>query len=367
MASARARSKIRHAMRGARERAQPRARPRDPRARPAQGGLVAPAPARERRPRRDRAGRGDGADRRAVRAGGLRQARRRATWCGGCAASRRRSRSPEAPRRRGLFRREPRRSTSGIRVSGQADVLVRFPRCCAPLPGDDVIGFVSRGRGVTVHQKDCVKTFELDPARRIDVQWDTDATAPWSIKVRVHSLDRPGLLAKVTKTISAAGINIGARAGHDHRGRQGDPDLRPVGERRRELERRDEGDRADQGDPVRRTPADVTAPVSACVIARDDALHIQRCLDSLAWADETVVVIDERSRDDSEALAQRSGARVLRRRLRRKRRAEELRARPGQARLGDRARRRRGPLAGARAARCANGSRAPRTISTASS
>jgi GTP pyrophosphokinase len=117
---------------------------------------------------------------------------------------------PEAPRRRGLFRRGPRRSTSGIRVSGQPDVLVRFARCCAPLPGDDVIGFVTRGRGVTVHQKDCAKTFEQDPARRIEVQWDTDATAPWSIKVRVHSVDRPGLLAKVTKTISAAGINIGA-------------------------------------------------------------------------------------------------------------------------------------------------------------
>jgi GTP pyrophosphokinase len=116
----------------------------------------------------------------------------------------------EPPRRRGLFRREPRRSSSGIRVNGQPDVLVRFPRCCAPLPGDDVIGFVTRGRGVTVHQKDCAKTFEQDPARRIDVQWDTDATAPWSIKVRVHSVDRPGLLAKVTKTISAAGINIGA-------------------------------------------------------------------------------------------------------------------------------------------------------------
>jgi GTP pyrophosphokinase len=94
-------------------------------------------------------------------------------------------------------------------VNGQPDVLVRFPRCCGPLPGDDVIGFVSRGRGVTVHQKDCAKTFEQDPARRIDVQWDTDASAPWSIKVRVHGLDRPGLLAKVTKTISAAGINIG--------------------------------------------------------------------------------------------------------------------------------------------------------------
>jgi GTP pyrophosphokinase len=115
------------------------------------------------------------------------------------------------PRRRGLFRR--RREVPqppGIRVSGQPDVLVRFGRCCAPLPGDEVVGFVTRGRGVTVHAKDCQKTFELDPLRRIDVDWNADAGTPWSIRMRVHSLDRPGLLAKVTKTISAAGINIGA-------------------------------------------------------------------------------------------------------------------------------------------------------------
>ena len=95
-------------------------------------------------------------------------------------------------------------------MSGQPDVLVRFARCCAPLPGDEVVGFVTRGRGVTVHAKDCPKIFELDPLRRIDVAWDPDAAAPWCIRVRVVSLDRPGLLAKVTKTISAAGINIGA-------------------------------------------------------------------------------------------------------------------------------------------------------------
>ena len=123
--------------------------------------------------------------------------------------------SPAAPpetRLRSLFRRrrEPRSTSPGIRVSGQSDVLVRFARCCAPLPGDDVVGFVTRGRGVTVHLKDCVKTFEFDPVRRIDVDWDPGAAAPWCIRVRVHSLDRPGLLAKVTKTISAAGINIGA-------------------------------------------------------------------------------------------------------------------------------------------------------------
>jgi GTP pyrophosphokinase len=63
---------------------------------------------------------------------------------------------------------------------------------------------------VTVHVKDCSKVFELDPARRIDVQWEPDATVPRRIRIRLHSVDEPGLLAKVTKTISAAGINIGA-------------------------------------------------------------------------------------------------------------------------------------------------------------
>ncbi len=116
-----------------------------------------------------------------------------------------------APKRRGLFRRRrEERASPGIRVSGQPDVLVRFGRCCGPLPGDDVVGFVTRGRGVTVHAKDCRKAFELDPARRIDVEWDAGTAVPWCIRVRVVSLDRPGLLAKVTKTISVAGVNIGA-------------------------------------------------------------------------------------------------------------------------------------------------------------
>jgi len=118
--------------------------------------------------------------------------------------------APE-PKRRGLFRRKrEERSSPGIRVSGQPDVLVRFGRCCAPLPGDEVVGFVTRGRGVTIHAKDCRRTFELDPLRRIDVEWDRNSAVPWCIRVRVVSLDRPGLLAKVTKTISAAGVNIGA-------------------------------------------------------------------------------------------------------------------------------------------------------------
>ena len=124
--------------------------------------------------------------------------------------------SPEpAPSRlRSLFRREKRSDVAdydrGIRVSGLPDVLVRFGGCCGPLPGDDVIGFVTRGRGVTVHVRDCPRVFQLEPERRIDVQWDDEAAAARPIKVRVTTVDQPGILARVTKSISAAGINIGA-------------------------------------------------------------------------------------------------------------------------------------------------------------
>jgi len=121
------------------------------------------------------------------------------------------ARPPRAPKMlRDLFRRSPRSSSTGIRVEGQGDVLVRFANCCAPIPGDDVVGFVTRGRGITVHQKDCRVVFHLDKQRRVEVDWDPEAQVARRIRMKVTSRDEPGLLAKVTKTISAAGINIGA-------------------------------------------------------------------------------------------------------------------------------------------------------------
>jgi GTP pyrophosphokinase len=113
-------------------------------------------------------------------------------------------------RLRRLFQRERRRSPSGVRVSGTPDVLVRFAGCCEPLPGDEIIGFVTRGRGVTVHTRGCVKVFALDPERRIDAEWDEEASVRRAIAIRVMSRDEPGILAKITNTISAAGINIGS-------------------------------------------------------------------------------------------------------------------------------------------------------------
>jgi GTP pyrophosphokinase len=113
-------------------------------------------------------------------------------------------------RLRSLFRRQVKSSPSGILVSGHSDVLVRFGQCCAPLPGDEVVGFVTRGRGVTVHVKDCTKVYQLDPERRIEVDWEPKTAMPHRIKMRVSSIDRPGLLAQITKMISAAEVNIGA-------------------------------------------------------------------------------------------------------------------------------------------------------------
>jgi len=115
---------------------------------------------------------------------------------------------PAPPRRRSLFSRAPAPSSSGIRVSGQGDVLVRFAGCCSPLPGDEISGFVTRGRGVTIHSTECDKVFALDPERRIDVRWDEAASVSRRVKVRITSVDRPGILAAVTKSISSAGINI---------------------------------------------------------------------------------------------------------------------------------------------------------------
>jgi len=107
-----------------------------------------------------------------------------------------------------LFRLVSRQATGGVQVSGVEDVLVRFGKCCSPLPGERITGFITRGRGVTVHALDCPKVLESDPQRRIEVQWDDGKGTPRAVKVEVTCVDRPGLLAAMSKAISSAGVNI---------------------------------------------------------------------------------------------------------------------------------------------------------------
>ena len=109
-----------------------------------------------------------------------------------------------------LFRKVARRpSAGGVRISGIDDVLVRFGRCCNPVPGDEIVGYITRGRGVTVHTRACEKTLTLDPLRRVDVAWDENAgQVKRPASIRVVTDDRPGVLAQISRTISEAGMNI---------------------------------------------------------------------------------------------------------------------------------------------------------------
>jgi GTP pyrophosphokinase len=108
-----------------------------------------------------------------------------------------------------IFRKVARRPAGGVRISGIDDVLVRFGRCCNPVPGDDILGFITRGRGVTVHTRACDKVLSIDPERRVEVAWDTKASeVKRPVTIRVVTDDRPGVLAQISKTISEAGMNI---------------------------------------------------------------------------------------------------------------------------------------------------------------
>jgi GTP pyrophosphokinase len=93
-----------------------------------------------------------------------------------------------------------------------SDMLVHFGKCCNPLPGDPIVGYVTRGRGVSIHVADCPKVVGLDPARRIDVSWDVADGALSEATIRVVCVDRPGLLASITDAITNQGVNISAAA-----------------------------------------------------------------------------------------------------------------------------------------------------------
>ncbi|PYN34575.1 MAG: GTP pyrophosphokinase [Candidatus Rokuibacteriota bacterium] len=99
----------------------------------------------------------------------------------------------------------------GVRIRGVDDLLVRFARCCNPLPGDPIVGFITRGRGLTVHARDCLTVAKsvLDRERLIDVEWDVEEPGKRPVRIAVYiGKDRPGLLSEITGAISARNGNI---------------------------------------------------------------------------------------------------------------------------------------------------------------
>ena len=105
-------------------------------------------------------------------------------------------------------RRLAKRSVGGVRVQGEADIVVRFAKCCSPVPGDHIVAFISRGRGVIVHTRECPKALNLDPARGVEVSWDEDTRMLRPVTVAVISTDRPGILAAISKCFTEFGVNI---------------------------------------------------------------------------------------------------------------------------------------------------------------
>ncbi|MBC7962421.1 MAG: bifunctional (p)ppGpp synthetase/guanosine-3',5'-bis(diphosphate) 3'-pyrophosphohydrolase [Steroidobacteraceae bacterium] len=102
------------------------------------------------------------------------------------------------------------KSSSAVEISGVDDVLVRFGKCCNPVPGDEIIGFITRGKGVTIHTADCQFALESDPERRIDVAWSKlkTKTSVLPVKIKVICHDVKGILANITLAITNCEANI---------------------------------------------------------------------------------------------------------------------------------------------------------------
>lgn len=95
-----------------------------------------------------------------------------------------------------------------VKVSGLSDMLIHFGRCCNPVPGDSITGYVTRGKGVSVHVSNCSKLLATDPDRQILVEWDTHGPIHRVAKIRVICADRPGMLKAMTEAITSQGVNI---------------------------------------------------------------------------------------------------------------------------------------------------------------
>lgn len=108
----------------------------------------------------------------------------------------------------GLFRKIGRRGGSPVRIDGMAGMLTTFARCCRPLPGDPIMGFITRGRGVTVHRGDCKQGLALPRERRIDVEWDISQKMPHAAMLNIITVDRPMMLAELSKTVGKMNVNI---------------------------------------------------------------------------------------------------------------------------------------------------------------
>jgi len=104
----------------------------------------------------------------------------------------------------------PHRELKGITIKGVDNVLYHTAKCCYPIPGDGLVGYVTRGRGVTIHRKDCpnLDRLAVDDARLVDVEWTIEDNTTSPVKILLETVDKPGILANLSALISSVDINI---------------------------------------------------------------------------------------------------------------------------------------------------------------
>jgi len=110
-----------------------------------------------------------------------------------------------------LKKKKSKRSTDkGIKVKGMDDILVRLAQCCNPVPGDDIVGYITRGRGVSIHRSDCpnLKGLKEDKDRFIDVTWKNSRNESYQVDLRINSVNRKGLVSDITSLIKDEGVNL---------------------------------------------------------------------------------------------------------------------------------------------------------------
>ncbi|HJX35007.1 MAG TPA: bifunctional (p)ppGpp synthetase/guanosine-3',5'-bis(diphosphate) 3'-pyrophosphohydrolase [Desulfatiglandales bacterium] len=100
------------------------------------------------------------------------------------------------------------KSTHGIKVKGLNDMLVRFANCCHPLPGESVIGFITRGRGVTIHKHDCRHILDVDKERLVEIMWEPSSKDVYLARLKITSVDKKGILADISSVMAQKDANI---------------------------------------------------------------------------------------------------------------------------------------------------------------
>ncbi len=114
----------------------------------------------------------------------------------------------EEGRLKNLIKKITRGPKDALLIKGIDNVMVRYAGCCNPLPGDRVVGFITRGRGVTIHAADCQNAMDDDPNRKVEVEWDSTKGYSYPVRIRIYSDDKKGLLAEISNSISSTEANI---------------------------------------------------------------------------------------------------------------------------------------------------------------